>query len=208
MFKLLKLVTVFSLLMSLFIFLPSQASADPLNSAFVKQEANKFCGISARVVPLEESQATSSESEDSQEVFNSKNNNDNTALAASSAFSTRVATSSSGSDIVLAGKPGAGYGYCHIYKGHMKNSNGSVYLLGTKHQFKYAEFPAQTMSIAMEVINKASTLGYSGKYRYKQAYSSNAGTTVRVILAPGNSDFANYYYIGYDWVIVTMYPQP
>lgn len=168
-------------------------SADPFMSNLVKQEANRHCGISALVVP--EDQSTSIIQEDSivQEA------------STSSTFSSKIRTSKSGSSIVLSTLSGKNYGYCHIYLGHMKYSNGTPkYSYNGKTQFIYAEFPSDTMDIAMEVINKQDNLIYGGKTDryYKQIYSSLAGQTVRVVLHRGKS-------FGYrqDWVIVSMYPR-
>lgn len=196
--------------MSLFIFLPSQASADPYLSALVKQQASNYCGFSASVLPLEESEKSPNEIQSNQEASGSDSNSKTAEVAAtsSSTFGSKSDYSLSGSRIILSDGVEDNYGYCHVFKRHMARANNYTgYDINGVHQFQYAEYPDATLDIAMEVINEQSYLGYSGNYRYKQGYSNLAGQTVRIILAKGNSTFANYRFLHYDWVIVTMYPQ-
>ncbi|GKW46918.1 hypothetical protein [Planococcus sp. NCCP-2050] len=211
MFKVLKLVAALSILMSLFVFSPSQASADPLLSALVKQQAQSYCGISARTISVENEKNLTEETSN-KNISENENSIDSSELdaVAGTAFGTKYATSKSGSKIILPDGKGAasGHGYCHIFKRHMLLANNELgHEVNGIDQFQYAEYPDATLDIAMEVMNEQNYLGYSGNYRYKQGPSDLAGQTVRIILAKGNSSFSNFRYLNYDWVIVTMYPQ-
>lgn len=177
-----QLLLVFALSFSVFGLNVETAKADPLLSALVKQEANYFCGSSARFSG--ESQANSSN------------------------FTSQVRTSKSGSSIILHHGQFKNYGYCHVYSGHMKladNTKNNVEYIGGKYksQFQYASFPSKAMTIAMEVINTDKSLEGTGTRRTKEIYSPTEGQRVKVVLHQG-SDFSGF--SSYDWVIISMYP--
>lgn len=195
-----------ALVLMFFVFGTGTAEANQdLLSEMVKKDANLYCGSATFSVIQEE---TFQDDVIQDEMLqDEKFEIDTDMTKSSSLFVDKTATSKSGSKIIMPAVSAAKYGYCHLYKDHMKRSNGKLSnVIGTKTQFKYAYYPDKTMKIALEVINLQNTLIDQGNGRYrKEVYSPLAGQKVRVVFN-STSDFAGGKYSKYKFVIVTMYP--
>lgn len=179
----------------------SEEQIQPYDLAYlnerVKLESKRYCfgGVDARSINQEEV------------IIDTTNVSDIDVLSGSM-WSSQIRTSESGSRIVSPTNPGNGYGYCHIFLGHMQWANGySVETVNRSTQFPFAAFPLPTMDIIMDVVDGTTRLDpVTGKpnRKSKTAYSPTAGTRVYVLLEEGSS--ANSYG-AYDWVVVTAYPK-
>lgn len=128
-------------------------------------------------------------------------------------FRDKFAKSDSGSKMVLPLGQFMNAGYCHTFKGHMLNSNGSK---GTsvkigaddKSQFQYPTYPEVLMDIVMEVVNGTNVLNCTNAAKTrctKETYSKTADQKVRVALESG-ATFKSANYQSYHWVVVSAFP--
>ncbi|MCM0623074.1 hypothetical protein AB0Y38_09155 [Lysinibacillus capsici] len=191
--------------------IPVTAKAnDDILSELVKKEAQDYCGVYT-LSPMDGFEPIEvPEGEIPTDEINFAEENE--AMKAASPMKDQVATSSSGSKIVMPAAKTRNYGYCHIYEYHMKFSKGKIKYETQvnnewKSQFKYAYYPAKSMDIAMEVINGTDELlkDPTVKDRYtKEFISFKEGQRVRVAIQKGSSWSGSY--SKYDWIIVSMFP--
>lgn len=227
-----KVFFIFTMLMFLFssVFLasPKSVSADPgMFAEMVRDQASDACinNIARASLPLtqeldiynyemsEEEEDTFTIIEDEGTYTRTVETNDSIMPYAVSAFKNEVATSSQGSKIILPlGQFTPAYGYCHTFKGHMLNSDGtkkhSVKIGGEpKSQFQYPRYPETTMDIIVEVVNGTTDLKCQKERPTrctKEANSKLEGQKVKVVLERGKSYSG---YSNYNWVVITAYPK-
>ena len=192
---------------------PQNSSVEPngtgdlqyLLSEMVKEQAINACGQVAFLSDSPVASVSGTPIDSPTNAIENSSTDDSPAPLAVSGFYDQYSTSTSGSKIIMSvGNVVTGYGYCHIFYRHMKYAEGYVYekVEIDATQFKFAINPLTAMGVVMEVINGTTNKVPEGSGKYsKTAYSSTAGTRVKVVFAPGSPQYS-----AYDWKIITMFP--